>query len=348
MGKHGLLTLASIVGTDLRHPLLHVLHVLHLKQGPNLEAVKDYGDQVWQWDWCNSARFSHAISDYGWPLSIWLDELVGEHAGAAAETWNCTVNQERGEEGNWVRHELTEQLTCTYYYWAAYLYLMSMLSWYAAKTHLNSCLVAHWRHDPWMTVGAFAADIGGVFDNMSVSTFRPWLKQIPHLLPPFGKHFYDFLCSKWYKLSKCYKSLARKLWSSCLKSFVNPFCQKQPGHVQLECNGSLSTTKAARCCKGGWTHPALVHEPSPLQSEYDIIFILEGSPNCRKYNKPGFSLILFDIRVRMKGHMFAKKLFVYLLCCATEFPWCWYSVLCHQCHPPSRSKADFCSLTSQR
>ena len=47
MGKYGLLTLASIVGTDLRHPLLHLFHLLHFKQGHKLEAVKDdYGDQV--------------------------------------------------------------------------------------------------------------------------------------------------------------------------------------------------------------------------------------------------------------------------------------------------------------
>ena len=215
-------------------------------------------------------------------------------SGAAAETWNCTVNQETArEEETSVQHELP----------IAYFYFISMLSWYlAAKTLLNSCLVAHWCHYPLMTAVA----------RRHWCSARRYEWFFIHTMigkHPFASISHTFLCTKCCKLSKCYKSLVSYI-KFMFEIFANPFCQKQPGHVQLECNGSLSTTKAARCCKGGWTHPALVHEPSPLQSEYDIIYWIVLCITA-KHVFPCHSLI-FDCK--SKGHIFAPD----CLYCATN------------------------------
>lgn len=194
-----------------------------------------------------------------------------------------------------------------------------MLSWYlAAKTLLNSCLVAHWCHYPLMTAGACR-------HWCSARRYECFYIHTMIETHPFASISHTFLCTKCYKLSKCYKSLV-SYTKFMFEIFANPFCQKQPGHVQLECNGSLSATKAARCCKGGWTHPALVHEPSPLQSEYDIIWIVYDITT--KHVFPALSF--FDIRLQIKRSHLCSRLFV----------------LCHQCRPPSRCKAAVCSVTS--
>lgn len=139
-------------------------------------------------------------------------------SGAAAETWNCTVNQETArEEETSVQHEFP----------IAYLYHLVSISYrcYHGTSQLKhfwilALLLTDAITHKWQLV---PAGIGVVLDDMSGSSFTPWLKHIH--LRPFRTHFYVRSVAN-------YQSATNHWWvisSLCLKSLLIPFARSNRG-----------------------------------------------------------------------------------------------------------------------
>ena len=255
MGKYGLLTLASIVGTDLRHPLLHLFHVLHFKQGHKLVAVKDYGDQVFGIE--IDATLPDVCMQFNFESSV-LGWMSWSASGAAAETWNCTVNQERAREEEASVQHGTSQLK--------HIWILGLL--------LTDAMTHQWQLVP--------GHIGVVLNDMSVSTFTPWLKHIHLRL--FRTHFHVRSVTN-------YQSATNHGWvisSSCLKSLLIHFARSNGG----TCSWNVMGRSAQHTMLQRW---------------------LDAS----RSGKTRFSLPFFKIWVQIKRSHLCVKLFVYMLCCAT-------------------------------